>query len=256
MNKTAQDMQKKYQQAGIPIYRRAFFSTVVVILASCCDFITIYSVSQELLTERPVITVAITGAVAFILNFLPALLGNAIADKNTKNRKILSIILIIAFTILFILTFLLRWTSRDMLFADTSDLNIFKETNTELSGTTPAQNVLTILIGSSTLFTSILSFVFSVLTISREEMLSNLKRMRRVELEEKRDACKAHISELDQIIKSDAEEKRDELAYENMQKKMEGYREYFKELARIALMEYIHSAEAANIVLQREPPIA
>ena len=142
-----------------------------------------------------------------------------------------------------------------MLFADTSNLNIFNETKNDSEVTNSAQNVLTILIGSSTLFTSILSFIFSVMSISKEEMIRNMKEIRKAELEEKINQYKVQNSELVRIIEDDLEAKRDEQACEDAKKRLEEYRKYFKELARITLAEYLHNSTATNIVLQREPPI-
>ena len=65
------EITKKIQYAGLSPY----LTSVIVLLASACDFVTIKSVMEFYLTEAVVIQVVITGAVAFILNYLPSLLG-------------------------------------------------------------------------------------------------------------------------------------------------------------------------------------
>lgn len=255
MSRPKKEIIKEYQNAGVPIYKRSFFPIIVVILASCCDFVTVFSVSEYYLAENVVINIAITSAVAFILNFLPALLGSTIADNEAANRKILIVILSVAFVLLFTLTFLLRWTSRDVMFDDTSNLNLFGEAVTSSGEISSAENVLTILIGCSTLFTSILSFVFSVTAISKEQSMKNLKEIRMAELEEERDIYIVHISELENVLAENSEEQREQKAYEDAKQRIEEYRNYFKEIVRVALAEYLHDPEAVGTILQNEEPI-
>lgn len=256
MNRTRKNVKKSYQNAGVPIWKRAWFSMFVVLLASCCDFITIYSVSEFYLAENVLILFAITGSVAFILNFIPALLGNAIKDKDAKNRRILMIVLITAFCLLFIITFLLRWESRTIMFQDVSGLDLFGDGADGLEiETSAAENVLTVLIGCSTLFTSILSFVFSIMAISKEDQIKNLKELRLAELEEKRDCYLAHIRELEQVVAENINEEQEEIAYKEAVKRTKDYAPYLKETVRLALAEHLCNPEAVSIVLQREEPV-
>lgn len=50
--------------------RNPYITTIIVLLASACDFVTIQSVTEYYLTESIIIQVVVTGAVAFILNYL------------------------------------------------------------------------------------------------------------------------------------------------------------------------------------------
>lgn len=253
--RSKKDLIKEYQNAGVPIWKRQYFPMVVVMIASICDFITIFNVSEFYLVENVLINIAITSAVAFILNFLPSLLGSTIADKNAANRKILIIVLAISFVILFSLTFLLRWTSKEVMFEDTSNLNLLGEAVSPGSEIGAAEKVLTILIGCSTLFTSVLSFVFSMTTLSKEELKKNITEVRIAELEEYRDFYLAHIAELEKVLSENAESDRDSELYNNTVQKLEEYRGYFKEQIRITLAEYLSSPDAVGTVLQKENPV-
>lgn len=256
MTKTRKKVKKEYQNAGVAIWKKPWFSMLVVVLASCCDFVTIYSVSEFYLAENILILFAITGSVAFILNFIPALLGNAIKDKETKNRGILISVLIIAFCLLFTITFSLRWESRNIMFQDVAELNLFGgEAGEAEKETTSAENVLTVLIGCSTLFTSLLSFVFSVTALTKEEQTRNLKELRLIELEEKKEYYLAHIRELEEVVAKNANEAREEQAYKEAVKRTTNYAAYFKEIVRLELAAYLCSPESVGIVLQREDPV-
>lgn len=246
---------KSLQRAGVPIWQEPIFAFIVLILASGCDFITIYSVTEYYLAENMAINIAITGAVAFILNFLPSLLGNAVADKNTKNRKLLIVVLSTAFLLLFLMTFLLRWTSRSVMFEDTANLNLLSTSNVSANSeisTTPAQDVLTILIGSSTFFTSVLSFIFSATSISKGQKIRNVKELRVVELEEKKDIYKVHMQELEKVLAMNNNKTIDDEAYEEALKRMYKYRDYFKEKVKIALSEYLHDPKAVSPIMNRD----
>lgn len=256
MKKKDSNITKKIQRASIPFWQQPLFTMIVILLASACDFITIYSVTEYYLAENLVINIAITGAVAFILNFLPSLLGTAVSDTNTKNRGILISILSIAFIILFTLTFLLRWTSRTVMFEDTSNLNLmssgFYSVNVE---TTPAQNVLTVLIGSSTLFTSILSFVFSAAALSKGQRIRNIKELRIAELEEKKDMYNVHIKELENVLSTNPGKDIDDQAYQEELKKLQGYSNYIKEKVKLVLAEYLHDPKAVSSIMNRDENI-
>ena len=78
--KNRKEFRVKVQNVG----RNPHITTVIVLLASVCDFITIQSVMEFYLTESVVIQVVITATIAFILNYLPSLLGKALQDKKHK----------------------------------------------------------------------------------------------------------------------------------------------------------------------------
>lgn len=208
------------------------------------------------LTESVVIQVIMTATVAFILNYLPSLLGATLKDKKTPNRNLLLIVLLIAFIILFMLTFLLRWNSRQLMFEDTAALNLMTgEIENSNAAVGSGESTLTIIMGSSTLFTSLLSFIFSFTAITSEEKKYQLMEQRLAELESSRDMYQTHIDELERVIEKDANEQREEGAYQTALKNVENYRVFFKEEVRIALTEYLQNAGAVSMVLQEEAPV-
>lgn len=236
--------------------RSPYITTIIVLLASACDFVTIQSVTEYYLTESIIIQVVVTGAVAFILNYLPSLLGKALRDKKTPYRNLVVTVLLVSFLILFLLTFLLRWNSRELMFQDTAVLNLMSDKNSEVETVIGAgENTLTIIMGSSTLFTSILSFVFSFIEITPEEKKRQIIELRLIELENELDVYQAHIDELQRIIDEDANAKREEGAYQAALKSVEDYKILFKEETRMALAESLHNADAVSMVLQKELPV-
>lgn len=250
--KKRKNFRVKVQNVG----RNPHITTVIVLLASVCDFITIQSVMEFYLTESLLIQIVITAAVAFILNYLPALLGTALQDKKSPNRTMMICVLLSSFILLFILTFMLRWNSREMMFQDTSALNLMSNVNSEVENTIGAgENTLTIILGCSTLFTSILSFIFSYTAITPEEKKRQLMELRLIELENEKDIYQAHIDELERVISEDANAKREESAYQAAVKNVEDYKSMFKEEIRIALTESLHNADAVSTVLQKELPV-
>lgn len=247
---------KAINQAGVPIWKNNWFSLVIVGLASICDFVTIYSVAELYLMERMVVLISITACIAVILNLLPALLGTTLADKEAENKRLLVIVLCSAFITLFTITFLLRWSSRAMMFGDTLGLDLLNNSNQNAEiVVTPAQNILTVLMGCSTLFTSILSFTFSLIATKKEDSIKHLKEIRIIQLEEKRDYYLAHIKELERILEEDNAKKIEDEAYKNAVQKTKDYEGIFREITRVALAEYSENPEAAGVILQRQEPV-
>jgi len=250
--KNRKEFRVKVQNVG----RNPHITTVIVLLASVCDFITIQSVMEFYLTESVVIQVVITATIAFILNYLPSLLGKALQDKKTPNRTMMIGVLLTSFVLLFVLTFLLRWNSREMMFQDTGALNLVPNVNSDVQNTIGAgENTLTIIMGCSTLFTSILSFIFSYTSITPEERKRQLIELRLLELENEKDIYQAHIDELERVINEDANAQREEIAYQAAVKNVEDYKSMFKEEIRIALTESLQNANAVSTVLQKEIPV-
>lgn len=246
--------EKKIQNAGIPIYKNPTFAMVVVLLASVCDFMTIYSVSEYYLSERIIINIIVTTAVAFILNFIPSLLGQAVKNKNIQNRRLLIVVLSIAFTLLFAMTFTLRWTSRGIMFDDVSTLslsstNAINTTESLASGTSPAEDTLAILIGSSTLFTSLLSFTFSLLALTKEEMKSRMRKIRIVELDEEIDTLKNHIQELTHVIEDNNVQRLDDLDYASAKKMLESDAACLREYVKLNLATLLQSARGTSLIM-------
>lgn len=247
------EITKKIQYAGLSPY----LTSVIVLLASACDFVTIKSVMEFYLTEAVVIQVVITGAVAFILNYLPSLLGKTVKNKDIALRKILIIVLIFSSTTLFFLTFLLRWYSRSMMFADSSNLGLLAQSAIESAGTDVAgENTLTVIMGTSTLFTSVLSFIFALLEPTVEEKTRYIKELRLIELEANKAFYEVHIQELQKIVEDDANAKREEEAYVAALKNLDDFKELFKEESRMLLAEHIGNPDAVSVVLQREAQVA
>ena len=241
------------KEAGLSPY----LTSVIVLLASACDFVTIKSVMEFYLTEAVVIQVVITGAVAFILNYLPSLLGKTVKNKDIAHRKILIIVLIFSSTTLFFLTFLLRWYSRSMMFADSSNLGLLAQSAIESAGTDVAgENTLTVIMGTSTLFTSVLSFIFALLEPTVEEKTRYIKELRLIELEANKAFYEVHIQELQKIVEDDANAKREEEAYVAALKNLDDFKELFKEESRMLLAEHIGNPDAVSVVLQREAQVA
>ena len=146
----------------------------------CCigaDAYTLYSVFDLLMTERIDITRVITITIAAVMNIIPVLLAACLWNEvlSRTSRKILCTMLISLFTLLFVWTFGLRYTSRDLLFESTTGLDSFinqtfeteenykSEGSVELAdeGTTIAQDILAIILGLEPLATSIVAFVLS-----------------------------------------------------------------------------------------------
>lgn len=251
MSSRQEFLKKKHRVGSNP-----YITMIIVLLASFCDFITIKSVMEYYLTESVMIQVVITATIAFILNYLPSLLGTTLRDKNTPNRKLLLIVLLVAFSILFVLSFLLRWNSRQLMFEDTANLNLIAEgatsSNIEIGA---GENTLTIIMGCSTLFTSLLSFVFSFTAITPDEKKRQLMELRLAELESSRDVYQAHIDELERVIEENANEQREDGAYRAALENVEDFRVLFKEEVRMTLTEYLQNASAVSVVLQGEAPV-
>lgn len=250
--KNRKNFKMKYHNIG----KNPYLEMGAVLFASVCDFVTIQSVMEFYLTESLLIQVIITAAVAFILNYLPSLLGKTMQDKNSPNRTMMICVLLTSFILLFMLTFLLRWNSREMMFQNSAALNLMSDTNANLENTIGAgENTLTIILGCSTLFTSVLSFIFSYTALTPEEKKRHLIELRLLELENEKDIYQAHIDELERVINEDANAKREEIAYQAAVKNVEDYKSMFKEEIRIALTESLQNANAVSTVLQKELPV-
>lgn len=245
-------VRKKIHNAG----SNPYITSVIVVLASVCDFITIKSVMEFYLTEAVIIQVVITAAVAFILNYIPSLLGRFVRDKNAENRKLLITILAIAFIALFVMTFALRWNSRALMFEDTSALNLSGTMNAVSDQSMGSgENTLTIIMGCSTLFTSLISFVFSLTAMTAKERREQIIELRLIELETKRDFYLNHIEELEKVIEENANALREEQAYSEAIERLHTYEDIFKEQVRLVIAEQLQSPETVSIVLQREEPV-
>ena len=115
---------------------------------------------------------------------------------------------------------------------------------------------MTVIMGTSTLFTSVLSFIFALLEPTVEEKTRYIKELRLIELEANKAFYEVHIQELQKIVEDDANAKREEEAYVAALKNLDDFKELFKEESRMLLAEHIGNPDAVSVVLQREAQVA
>ena len=144
-----------------------------------------------------------------------------------------------------------------MMFADSSNLGLLAQSAIESAGPDVAgENTLTVIMGTSTLFTSVLSFIFALLEPTVEEKTRYIKELRLIELEANKAFYEVHIQELQKIVEDDANAKREEEAYVAALKNLDDFKELFKEESRMLLAEHIGNPDAVSVVLQREAQVA
>ena len=194
---------------------------VFILLCIDADGFTLYSVFDLLMTQLIGMTVVITMTVAAAMNISPMLLAACLRNDelDKRMRKVLCILLITVFVVLFALTFSLRYSSRGLLFQSTARLDDFavqlqegEDASLEIPDEeqpTAAQNILACILGMEPLATSVIAFVLSY-EVSPKKRRQYLNEQQKIELGEEIDAVKVMIRELEEDMRFDLQANDDE----------------------------------------------
>ena len=233
----------------------------------CCigaDSFTLYSVFDLLMTERVDITRVITITVAAAMNIIPVLLAACLWNETLSRvlRRILSVMLITLFTVLFVLTFALRYTSRDLLFQsatgiesfivqtseDVGDNEAMDSLEEEEEGTTLAQDILAVILGSEPLATSIIAFYLSY-EVSPYRKRKHIQELSMIELRAEIDSVRMMIHELTEDMKFD-HEAYDDALFDVMAARLRDIAEQDVLKARRILAEKVGKPEGVEYLME------
>lgn len=156
------------------------------------------------------------------------------------------------FLLLFVSTAILRWTSREELFASESGLLILGDIDTQevnMQGPTMAQNACALILLLEPLATSAVCFGLSYEKDPYRKRRQFL-RLQNVRLRQERDGYQVQITELEQELEECNLAEYDKEQYDTMRKQIELYRQYFKIHARRRLAEKDGTANAATLLLE------
>lgn len=215
------------------------------------DAFTLFTTFDILLTQQIYITWVITITVASVMNISPMLLAAWIRkeDENRKKKILVCSLLTGIFLLLFAVTFLLRYTSRDQLYGSTYDLGILgqAETNNPVRLTT-AQNTLAIILGLEPLLTSACSFVLSYEAVPKRKR-RHLLTLQNIELRQEIDHDKVMLQELKEDMEYDIDTY-DKNQYEEMIKIIQQQGELAKMRAVRKLAEHDATPEGISYLME------
>jgi hypothetical protein len=251
---TAQE-KKLYKTQRLHILQFPGIREVVVLLCICSDAFTLYNVFDLMLTQQVNLTLIITITVAACMNICPMLLAACLRNDELKQnmKNVICISLSTVFIVLFIFTFALRFTSRNLLFNSTSELSIetsaaIDEVEEEENKTTLAEDILAILLGLEPLATSAVSFVLgyeSSLNRKREHLLS----LYNIKLQQEINSNRVMLRELEEDMKFDLDAY-DTEQYEKLKEIIMTYGEQAKVFARVALAQKEATPEAVEYLME------
>lgn len=114
------------QNAGQNFLQNTWVKNVIILICIIADMATLYNIFELQMTQQQILTIIITVVIAGALNIAPVLLAVCLNDREDTSR--LKSVQMTAFAgvflLLFISTAILRWTSREDLFASESGLVI------------------------------------------------------------------------------------------------------------------------------------
>lgn len=244
------------QSAGQNFLQNTWVKNLIILICIIADMATLYNIFDLQMTQRQMLTVIITVVIAGALNIAPVLLALCLNDKEDKSglKKMQMTAFAGVFLLLFVSTAILRWTSRDELFASESGLVIsgnptMQVQNVNAQGTTMAQNACALILLLEPLATSAVCFGLSYEKDPYRKKRQFL-RLQNVRLRQERDGYQVQITELEQELEECNLIEYDKEQYDTMRKQIELYRQYFKIHARRRLAEKDGTANAATLLLE------
>lgn len=244
------------QSAGQNFLQNTWVKNLIILICIIADMATLYNIFDLQMTQRQMLTVIITVVIAGALNIAPVLLALCLNDKEDKSglKKMQMTAFAGVFLLLFVSTAILRWTSRDELFASESGLVIsgnptMQVQNVNVQGTTMAQNACALILLLEPLATSAVCFGLSYEKDPYRKKRQFL-RLQNVRLRQERDGYQVQITELEQELEECNLAEYDKEQYDTMRKQIELYRQYFKIHARRRLAEKDGTANAATLLLE------
>ncbi len=271
------------QHAGQSFLLNPYVKNSIIIICMIADMATLYSIFELQMTEQQILTIIITIVIAGALNIAPVLLALCLNDKEDRSglKKMQMAAFMGVFLILFVSTAILRWTSREELFAseagivisgiqnsgggssgapgtglqdmepqniELSNINL-KPQDSSISGVTMAQNACALILLLEPLATSAVCFGLSY-EKDPDRKRRQLLRLQNVRLRQQRDEYQVQIAELEQELAECNLEEYDREQYDTMRQQIELYRQYFKIHARRRLAEKDGTANAATLLLE------
>lgn len=114
------------QNAGQSFLQNPYVKNGIIVVCMIADMATLYSIFELQMTEQQILTVIITIVIAGALNIAPVLLALCLNDQEDRSglKKMQMAAFSGVFLILFISTAILRWTSRQDLFASETGIVI------------------------------------------------------------------------------------------------------------------------------------
>ena len=127
------------QNAGQSFLQNPYVKNGIIVVCMIADMATLYSIFELQMTEQQILTVIITIVIAGALNIAPVLLALCLNDQEDRSglKKMQMAAFSGVFLILFISTAILRWTSRQELFASETGIVISGVRDTEGNGSAP-----------------------------------------------------------------------------------------------------------------------
>ena len=124
------------QNAGQSFLQNPYVKNGIIVVCMIADMATLYSIFELQMTEQQILTVIITIVIAGALNIAPVLLALCLNDQEDRSglKKMQMAAFSGVFLILFISTAILRWTSRQDLFASETGIVISGVRDTEGNG--------------------------------------------------------------------------------------------------------------------------
>lgn len=271
------------QHAGQSFLLNPYVKNSIIIICMIADMATLYSIFELQMTEQQILTIIITIVIAGALNIAPVLLALCLNDKEDQSglKKMQMAAFMGVFLILFVSTAILRWTSREELFAseagivisgmqnsgggssgapgiglqdiepqniELSNINL-KPQDSSIRGVTMAQNACALILLLEPLATSAVCFGLSY-EKDPDRKRRHLLRLQNVRLRQQRDEYQVQIAELEQELAECNLEEYDREQYDTMRQQIELYRQYFKIHARRRLAEKDGTANAATLLLE------
>ncbi len=132
------------QNAGQSFLQNPYVKNGIIVVCMIADMATLYSIFELQMTEQQILTVIITIVIAGALNIAPVLLALCLNDQEDRSglKKMQMAAFSGVFLILFISTAILRWTSRQDLFASETGIVISGVRDTEGNGSAMTDGVL------------------------------------------------------------------------------------------------------------------
>lgn len=265
MNKTILREQEKtmYGAERFHILQYPGIRELFILGCIAADAYTLFTVFDILLTNDKNITKVITITVAAAINIIPMLLAACLWNRmlGRKMRKFLCVMLISLFSLLFLMTFGLRFTSRARLFESTSKLDVSarlqEETDPddepvkvteEQDKATIDQDILAIILGLEPLVTSGIAFYLSYET-SPHRKRKHINELCQIELREEIDNVKMMLHELTEDMKFD-QEAYDSAQFDSMATQIRDLAEQDGIKARRLLAESEGTPEAVGYILE------
>ena len=132
------------QNAGQSFLQNPYVKNGIIVVCMIADMATLYSIFELQMTEQQILTVIITIVIAGALNIAPVLLALCLNDQEDRSglKKMQMAAFSGVFLILFISTAILRWTSRQELFASETGIVISGVQDTGGAGSAMTDGVL------------------------------------------------------------------------------------------------------------------